>query len=84
MNIQVKVALEFVYNWMFPAEEPESTVEYVDVNRYKVTIKFPDRDVIIQFKRPRGPPEDPPEGMRKELFPYLQNDRRTPIKIYSI
>jgi hypothetical protein len=83
MYMKAKVALETAYNWMFPLES-EAYVERLDANMYKVTISFPDRDVIIQFKRPRGPLEDPPENVREELFPYLQNDRRTPIKIINV
>jgi len=82
MFMQAKVALETAYNWIFPPEV-YAQVERVDINRYKVTINFPERDVIIQFKRPRGPLEEPSENVREELLPYLQNDRRTPIKIYT-
>ncbi len=83
MFMQAKVALNTAYNYIFPPGEADAYVERLDSNRYKVTINFPDRNVCIQFKRPRGPVEEPSEHMRKELFPYLQNDRRTPIKIYK-
>lgn len=75
-----------MYRWLFPNNDDEvvAKVKRVDINRYKIVIQFPERDVAIQFKRPRGPLEDPPDDVRKEILPYLQNDRKTSIKIYKI
>tara|TARA_B110000977_G_C10788703_1_gene381558 strand:+ start:106 stop:375 length:270 start_codon:yes stop_codon:yes gene_type:complete len=81
---RVKYAIYSAYKWLFPIEdEVVAKVERVDINRYKIVIHFPERDVAIQFKRPRGPLEDPLDNVRKEILPYLQNDRKTPIKIYE-
>ena len=77
----IKCMVTQLYLWMFPLHTIESYVERVDINRYKVVIKFPERDVAIQFKRPRGPLQEIPDHVKPEMIPYLQNDRKTPIVI---
>lgn len=56
------------------------SLKQLDSNKYKVTVTFPDRTVMIQFKRPRGPTNFT-STTKPEIHPYLQNDRKTPIKI---
>jgi len=52
----------------------------LDSNKYQVNVLFPDRAVMIQFRRPRGP-VDLHSNVRPEMYPYLQNDRKTPVTI---
>ena len=71
-----------IYTWFF-RPVPKITLEKVDFSRYKIEIQFPDRKVFIQFRRPRGPIAPRPINKRPELFPYLQNDWKTPIEIFK-
>jgi len=71
-----------IYTWFF-TPVPKITLEKVDFSRYKIEIQFPDRKVSIQFRRPRGPIAARPIDKKPELFPYLQNDWKTPIEIFK-
>ena len=56
------------------------SLKRLDSNKYQLTVVFPDRTVMIQFKRPRGPVNLDSET-RPEMYPYLKNDRKTPVTI---
>ena len=78
-----KATCQIFLAWAIPLPKIYATVQQVDSNRYKILVHFKDRDVAIQFKRPRGP-RGINGNVRPELVPYLQNDMVTPIKIYSV
>ena len=62
--------------------KPTCRLKRLQANKYKITVTFPDRTVMIQFKRPRGP-INLESTTKPEMYPYLQNERKTPIKIIS-
>ena len=77
------VSFQYFLAWVIPPSKFYATVQKLDFNRYKVVVHFNDRDVAIQFRRPRGP-QSTRVDVRPELFPYLQNDRTTPIHLYKV
>ena len=82
----LSLAYECVCLYFFPPSDVPvlADVHRMEMNRYKVVVHFPDRDVAIQFKRPRGPVIMNSETTPEALLPYLQNDRQTPILVYKV
>jgi hypothetical protein len=69
-----------VFNAKIKALSATCSLKRLDSNKYQVTVVFPDRTVMIQFKRPRGPVNLDSET-RPDMYPYLKNDRKTPVTI---